>query len=320
MNARGLEYGLGMTMLNSVRILNFDGSITRQKTLIERFKPVIADLTKFGPAARLYTDEETFNQIRKSLDPSARGSVTFLGSGDFHHIASLLIDQFDEDISVISFDRHPDWDIMPPRISCGAWVTRVLSRSNIKKMILMGASSGDISPSVVQTGNYDLFKNDRVELYPYQHKSTKVFLRNIPKNISISVKKGLFYNEIQWQELKDKNIAEFFLHILHRLPTKRAYVTIDKDCLRRQYSLTNWEEGNFELEDLLMMLKFIKENCEIAGIDITGDYSPVETEGFIRRAINDIGHPRIFSAAGKTQSEIDLVNEATNMRILELLL
>jgi len=265
-------------------------------------------------------NETTFSQIRASLDPQSRSLVTFLGSGDFHHIAGLLIGQFDEDISVISFDRHPDWDMMPPKISCGAWVTNVLSRSNIRKLILLGVSSGNISPNVIQTGSYDLFKNDRVELYPYQHKPTKIFLRNIPKNISINVKKGLFYNEIHWQELKDKNIAEFFLHILRRLPTKKVYVTIDKDCLRRAYSLTNWEEGHFELEDLLIMLKFIKENCDIVGIDITGDYSMVKTEGLARTVINDIGHPRHFSASGRDQAEIDSVNEATNIRILELLL
>lgn len=307
-------------MLNSVRILNFDDSVTRQKRLMDRFKPIMIDLTKFGPAARLYSNEETFAKIKAALNPSLKNSITFLGSGDFHHIAALLIDQFDEDISVISFDHHPDWDMMPPRISCGAWVTKVLNKENVKKLILLGASSGDVSPNVVQTGSYDLLKGDRVEIYPYKHKPIKIFLRNIPKNISVTVKKGLFFNEIHWQELKDRNIAEFFLHILSRLPTKKVYVTIDKDCLDHQYSLTNWEEGHLELDDLLLMLKFIKENCQITGLDITGDYSLVKTEGFVRTAINDIGHPRHFSARDKDQSVIDSVNEATNIRILELLL
>jgi arginase family enzyme len=287
---------------------------------VDRFKPSVIDLTTLGPAARLYSNEETFARIKAALDTNLKNSITFLGSGDFHHIASILISQFNEDISVISFDRHPDWDMMPPTISCGAWMTKISGKENIKKIILLGASSGEISPNVVQTGNYDLLKNDRVEIYPYQHKPTKVFLRSIPKNISVTVKKGLFFNEIHWQELKDRRIAEFFLHILRRLPTKKVYVTIDKDCLRHQYSLTNWEEGHLELDNLLLMLKFIKENCEIAGLDITGDYSTVKTEGFIRTIINDIGHPRNFSAKGKSRSEIDSVNEATNIKMLELLL
>jgi len=307
-------------MVNSIRILNFDDSVTRQKRLMERFNPSVIDLTKIGPFARLYSNEATFNHIRSLIDPKSRNSITFLGSGDFHHVANILIDQFDEDISVISFDHHPDWDIMPPYLSCGAWVTRTLNKNNVKKIVLMGVSSEDISPNIFQTGNFDSLKDDRVEIYPYQHKPTKVFLRNVPKNISVSVKRGLFFNEIHWQELKSKNIAEFFLHILRRLPSKKVYVTIDKDCLRRTYSLTNWEEGHFELDDLLLMLKFIKENCEIVGLDIAGDYSPVKTEGFIRTIITDIDHPRNFSAKDKEQSLIDSVNEATNIKILELLM
>jgi arginase family enzyme len=247
------------------------------------------------------------------------GSVTFLGSGDFHHITSLLIDKLSDDISVICFDDHPDWDIFPPKIGCGSWVTRVLARANVKKVLLIGASSGDISPTLYRMGNYDSLNNDRLEIYPYQHKATKVFFKKIPRNMSASVKRGIFYDEIHWQELKTKNMAEFFLHVLRRLPTKKVYVTIDKDCLRNAYALTNWAQGHLEMEELLLMLKLIKENTEIAGLDVTGDYSPVRTEGIVRTAITAMNHPRDFSAKGRPRSLIDSVNEAANIRILELL-
>lgn len=306
-------------MVNSVRILNFDDSVVRQKRLIERFKPSVIDLTELGPRCRLYSSEKTAKEISARLDSEPRNSITFLGSGDFHHISSLLIDSFCEDISVISFDHHPDWDILPPRIGCGSWVTRILNKSNVRKVILLGVSSGDISPSLFRIGNYDSLEDDRVEIYPYQHKPTKVFLKKIPQNLSVNVKRSLFYDEIHWQELKTKNIAEFFLHVLRRLPTKKAYVTIDKDCLAHPYSLTNWEEGHFELEEILLMLKFIKENTEIVGLDIVGDYSPIKTEGFIRTIVTNIDHPRNFSAKNKPQGLIDSVNEETNIKILELL-
>lgn len=307
-------------MLNSIRILNLDNSVVRQKNLIERFNPAIIDMTDLGPKNRLYSNEKTAKAISDKLGRASSNSITFLGSGDFHHVAGLLIDNFDEDISVISFDHHPDWDILPPKIGCGSWVTRILDKNNVKKVVLMGVSSGDISPSLFRVGNYESLKDDRVEIYPYQHKPTKVFFKRIPENISCTVRRHPFFDEIYWQELKEKNIGEFFLHVLHRLPSKKVYVTIDKDCLRRQYSLTNWEEGYFELEDLLLMLKFIKENTEIVGLDITGDYSTVKTQGYIRTMITNIDHPRHFSAKDKDQSQIDSVNEATNIKILELLL
>lgn len=306
-------------MFNSVRVLNFDNSVVRQNKFVERFKPSIIDLTDLGPRCRLYSDKKTAKEISARTGPGSEDSVTFLGSGDFHHITGILLDKLNEDISVISFDDHPDWDILPPKIGCGSWVTRVLSKDNVKKVILVGASSGDVSPSIFRMGNYDSLKGDRLEIYPYQHKPTKIFFKKIPGNISIDVKRSLFLNEIRWQELKTKNIAESFLHILRRLPTKKVYVTIDKDCLKAPYSLTNWAEGHLELEELLLMLKFIKENTVVAGLDITGDYSPVKTEGFIRTAITAINHPRDFSAKGRPQSMIDSVNEAANIRILDLL-
>lgn len=306
-------------MLTSVRVLNFDNSVVRQNNLIERFKPSIIDLTDVGPRCRLYSNDNTAQEIRARIDPGSKDSITFLGSGDFHHITSLLLDKFNDDISIISFDDHPDWDILPPKIGCGSWVTRVLSKGNVKKVILIGASSGDISPTLFRMGNYDSLKNDRLEIYPYQHKPTKIFFKKIPDNISIDVKRNIFFDEIHWQELKTKNIAEFFLHILRRLPTKKVYVTIDKDCLKAPYSLTNWAAGHLELEELLLMLKFIKENTDIIGLDITGDYSTVKTEGFIRTVITSINHPRQISAKDSPQPLINSVNEAANISILELL-
>ncbi len=306
-------------MLTSVRVLNFDNSVVRQRNLVERFEPSVIDLTGIGPRCRLYSSEKTAQEVSALIGPGCENSITFLGSGDFHHITGLLLDKISEDISVISFDDHPDWDILPPRICCGSWVTRILQNGNVKKVILLGATSGDISPKLFRMGNYDSLKDDRLEIYPYQHRPTKVFFKKIPKNISADVKSGIFYDEIHWQELKVKNIAEFLLHILRRLPTKKVYVTIDKDCLKAKYSLTNWAAGHLELEELLLMLKLIKENTEIVGLDITGDHSPVKTEGFIRTVITAINHPRESSAGGRYESHIDSVNEAANIRILELL-
>ena len=201
-------------MLNSVRILNFDNSVTRQKNLIDRFNPSIIDLTDLGPKCRLYSDEKTAELVSSKLDYNSRSAITFLGSGDFHHITSLLASNFSEDVSLISFDHHPDWDTLPPRMGCGSWVTRVLRHNNFKKVILMGVSSDDISPSLSQTGNINSLKDNRTEIYPYHHKPTKVFLKRVHKNISINIRRDLFYDEIRWQEIKGKNIAEFFLQVL----------------------------------------------------------------------------------------------------------
>jgi len=302
-----------------VRILNFDNSIIRQQNLIRRFQPLIVDLARIGPACRMSMSERMAEEIRRVLEPALRGSTTFLGSGDFHHVSSVLIEQFTEPISVIVFDHHPDWDTLPPKLHCAAWVTNVLRMQNVKKLVLLGVSSEDISDFRIQTGNLRALKDDRVEIYPYRHRPTRTFLKRVPDNRSIRVERGLFSSIIHWQELGKQNIPELFSRLFENLETKRVYVSIDKDCLTADHSLTNWEQGYFSLEELLMLLRLIKTRLEIVGLDIVGDYSPPVVNGWAKATLARIDRPRDYSARGKSEGTVDAVNERTNVEILELL-
>jgi len=307
-------------MLGPIRILNFDDSITKQKKLLERFSPVVVDLTRYGPTCRLWLNKKTANEIINFLQPALRNAITFLGSSDFHHISCLLIEQFTEPISVIIFDFHPDWDILPPRLGCGSWVTNILKSPNIKKIIVLGVSSEDISSFWIQMGNLSALKGNRVEIFPYTHEPTITLLKQVPNdNVSIKVAKGLFYNKIYWRQMKDINLANLFFEIMGRIQTKHVYVSIDKDCLKSSYALTNWEEGYFELKDLLNLLKLIKENLKIVGVDITGDYSFPKMKNRIKDIFSRLDHPRNYSAKSQAQTIIDSINEQTNIEILELL-
>ncbi len=102
---------------------NFDGSLFRQTRLIERYRPDIIDLYGIGPSCRLWANKKTAAAIQAALQPQAQHAITFLGSGDFHHMSHLLVRQFAEPLTLIVFDFHPDWDILPPRLGCGSWVT-----------------------------------------------------------------------------------------------------------------------------------------------------------------------------------------------------
>jgi hypothetical protein len=102
-------------MLNqSIRILNFDDSVTKQQNFISRCKTEIIDLKDLGPRARIWLDQRTKKEIEKRIDGLGKNSITFLGPGDFHQVSHILINQFDEPICVTLFDFRPDWDIFPP--------------------------------------------------------------------------------------------------------------------------------------------------------------------------------------------------------------
>lgn len=304
---------------DTVRILNFDGSLLRQTGLIERYRPDIVDLSEVGPSARLWTNKKNAAAIQAALQPQAKHAITFLGSGDFHHISHLLVRQFAEPLTLIVFDFHPDWDILPPRLGCGSWVTRTLGLPNINKVLLLGTSSDDLSSPAIQTGNLRALKDNRLEIYPYQHEPTKVLLRNVPPNSSIHAGRRKFFSKITWTELQGRNMENVIGSVLQRCSTK-AYISIDKDCLRPEHALTNWEAGRFSLDELLQLLKILQENMEIVGLDITGEYSEPVVSGSMKALCSRFDHPARYSARAASSESIDTINEETNLRLLELLL
>lgn len=308
-------------MLNQeIRILDFDSSVTKQPRLLSKYPHKIIALKDLAPRVRLWMDSRARADLLKRVGDPNPGSVAFLGSGDFHNLTSLLLSRFNQPISLIVFDFHPDWDIFPPRFGCGSWVTEALKKENILKCLLIAASSEDISAPSIQSANLSALFKDRLEIYPYQHAPTKVFLRKVPQNVSLRTRRGFLYNEIHWDELKNKDLQDFFSSVIRRLPAKDVYVSIDKDCLKSKYSLTNWEEGALELDELLLMLRLIKENLNIVGLDITGDYSKVAISGRLKNFFSKMDHPKAVPADKFSQEEIDHINESTNLKILETLL
>ena len=306
-------------LTQGIRLLNFDGSLKCQQKLILNYSPQILELEDLGPAARLWMSQRTVNLIEQRIKKSSSNRVTFLGSGDFHHISSLLINQIDQPISLIVFDFHPDWDILPPRFGCGSWVTQALRNQYIRKTLLIGVSSTDLSWPAIQSANLNSLRKDKLEIYPYFHNPTKIFLREVPENRSLSLKRSLLSTKIFWSKLKDENLKDFFQALILRLPTRKVYISIDKDCLTNEFALTNWEEGKFSLDQLLMMLKIIKDNLDIVGLDITGDYSKSSVLGIIKGAISRLDHPKDIQADKLFQDKINSTNESTNLKILQVL-
>ncbi|MDD4980822.1 MAG: hypothetical protein PHC54_06130 [Candidatus Omnitrophica bacterium] len=306
--------------IQNIRILDFDASLIKQQEILQKYSPQIIDLSAFGPRVRLWMDKKTKLAIEGRLCGLAENSLIFLGSGDFHHISSILIDQSDEPFSLVVFDFHPDWDIIPPKYGCGSWVTQALKNKNIKKCLLVGIASNDISTGYIQSGNLGSLKDSRVRIYPYYHKPSRVFLRDIPQNDSLRLKKCFLGSQIYWSELAGKNLADFFLSVIQSLPTRQVYVSIDKDCLKREYALTNWEEGLLSLEELLLMLKVIRDHLEIIGVDITGEYSPVILASKFKAFFSRLDHPKDVAANHSSDSLIHATNQDTNLRILETLI
>ncbi|MDP2923596.1 MAG: hypothetical protein Q8O30_07775 [Candidatus Omnitrophota bacterium] len=305
---------------NKIRIIDFDGSLTGQKNLISKFATPpytyeIIDFRREAPYLRHWATRGDLEAIKEKLSVSDNNVITLYGSGDFHHISIVLIEQFTHPISVLVFDHHPDWDSLPPQFSCGSWVNTIVGNENVKKVILLGPSSGDLSWRGLLTASFRGLKNKKLKIFPYEHKPSRLFFRNLPKLSCFDLKYGLLGRKIKWDNLLGKNIEVFFSNLLCRIPTDDVYISIDKDCLTKDYALTNWEEGPMPLEWLLTALNIIKNKKNIVGLDITGEHSPVVVKGWLKRFVSYLDHPK-QTLLTKDLERINNINESTNLKIL----
>ena len=300
-----------------IRILNFDNSIIAQHKLLSAYLTKVIDFTSLAYSARLFMSSRVRSKISGVLAQEAKNYPCFLGSGDFHHISEVLISRIDQPACLVVFDFHPDWEALPPRFGCGSWVSQALRNKNITKCLLIGSGSQDLSFPALQTANLSALASGRLEIYPYRHKPSRVYLRNVKQNQSVIIQKSFFSNKIIWSQLEKENLADFFLKLIKRLPTDKVYVSIDKDCLRSDYALTNWEEGFLQLEQLLTMLKLIRENLDIIGLDVAGDYSSPQFPYKFKAAISKFDHPKSPSADNCSSNLISFVNEQTNLLLLQ---
>jgi hypothetical protein len=84
-------------------------------------------------------------------------------------------------------------------------------------------------------------------------------------------------------------------------------------------AVTNWEPGLISLQWLLEALKILRDNTNIVGMDIVGDYSPVRTSSRLREFLVNWDHPEQL-AETMDESKISEINDGTNMKILNLFL
>ncbi len=301
---------------NAIRILNFDNSVIRQGELLRKYRHEIVDLTGLSGRVRLFMSGLMRQEIGACLAAGQSNRPTFLGSGDFHHISEVLTCRIDQPACLIVFDFHPDWDSLPPRFGCGSWVTQALKNKNIVKCVLIGVGSDDLSWPTLQAAGLDNLADGRLEIYPFRRKPGRVYFRRLHRNPSLAIDGGLFSSRIIWHELEGEDLPAFASDLARRLPVPRAYISIDKDCLKNNFALTNWEEGFLGLDQLLAMLDVMRRRLDIIGLDITGDYSPALLPGRFKAALSRLDHPKQVAAASRPAEEITAVNQRTNLEIL----
>ena len=280
-----------------LRVIDLDGSVAAQEPLRRRIDAGAAtriDAADLASSLRIFATRAAMDRftgrLRDSAAPGDDASVTFYGSGDFHHLTAGLLADVRRDLSVIHFDNHPDWVRFPPTFNCGAWVNRALELPHVRRVVTLGPCSGDLVRPELQFANLPALSQGRIELYPWRHAPSRVWGR-YRDGPSHRQDRG----HLHWRNLVDERWDGFLDELIDRLPTQAIWITIDKDVLGHSDAVTNWDQGDMPLSQLLLAVEQLAEQCEVLGVDVCGDYSAAVFSDPLRATLAYFDHPPRFS-------------------------
>ena len=245
------------------------------------------DVTSWGPRLRFSAPEPLIEEFYREAQQEPASFVLY-GSGDFHHLTALWLRQIAEPFILISFDNHPDWDVRPPRWCCGGWANRALELPRVRKICIWGCGDSKSWWPGRLFGNRRAEREGRLEIYRWaQGPSPSKYDR------------GGALVRANWQER--------FAGFVQGLGESGLYVTIDLDCLRSENAITNWENGEFALEDVAWALTQLRASrAKIVGGDICGAFSPPSYARQGQRFLAQMDHPSLPIRDLETARKINL--------------
>ncbi len=289
------------------RVLDVDGSLRRQRNFLAESRANIESLASWGPRLRYLCRRQTRQSFERQLRADGAHRLTFYGSGDFHHLTFSRLKFQREPLSVVVFDQHPDWDVTSPLPCCGSWVNDALALPHVERIIVIGAGSEDLGGVQLWRGNHAALASGRLEIYP----------ATLPSSLwpgkQLQLQCGLRQNgQMNWHTVQQLGIETILKSVVSRLPpSRRVYISVDKDCLMPPYATSNWDAGELSLEEVCRGIHLLKEQCELVGADVTGEWSAPKFDNALVAEISRADHP-----TKSTPSPEELRrNEETNLAL-----
>ncbi|MDD2710227.1 MAG: hypothetical protein PHV34_19770 [Verrucomicrobiae bacterium] len=250
--------------------LNLDDAAT---AAAERLGLESFDAREWGASLRFCVPEKMverfFDRVKPHLAP-----CLLAGSGDFHHLTALWLRRIEGDFTLFSFDNHPDWDVRPPRWSCGGWINRAMENGCLKKAVVWGCGNFELAFPGRIWASGEARAGGRLEIRPWNERLSardRVRYRGLDR----STWRGEFEREVEF------------------LRCRRVYATVDLDCLAGEWAACNWENGLFDPDDLVWALGLLRARTEFAGGDVCGAFSPPRHARWGQRLAAAFDHPRL---------------------------
>lgn len=257
--------------------------------------------------------------------------ITLNGSGSYHHhtygFCRGIVEQENEEYTVYHYDQHGDSRDNAKKIDCGSYLGSLIKDSDLaKKSIIIGALTMVHSPGWFDP---DSFKNG-VEIYPFFNDTAIFYTKDVGDNVdfvSRTIKEDKSY--IKWHNIDEEGMETITRRALGRTETDSVYITVDLDVLRKEYSYTDWNNGDLDLNDLLDSIHMIKDEKKVLGLDICGtngssdDLHTLYTIAAIINEINDGPYSRDFfleKIAEKFEESEMLANRSIFQKITDSLI
>jgi hypothetical protein len=226
----------------------------------------------WGPKLRYLARWRDIDAFDSSIAASLPPFVLY-GSGDFHHLTAVFLRRIASPVTVISFDNHPDWDIRPPRWSCGGWVNRALDLPHVQRVSVWGCGNFELSfPSNLFASRSGL-RSQRLEVHAWAERQPTAVRRRFP-----------CMTREDWRQR--------FSHFARSLTTSDVYVTVDIDCLRAEEAVSNWENGLFAAVDVAWAIAELRSRSHLVAGDICGPWSAPVYAHSLQRLAGWWDHPK----------------------------
>jgi arginase family enzyme len=255
-------------------------------------------LSDWQEAARFGCRLQTLHQLGEKIAPALekRPGVVFMGSGDYHHITCLLLEQYRQSgqpIRIVVFDNHPDNMRYPFGIHCGSWVWHASRLPFVTQIDVLGITSSDVEAAHGWENHLRNLKSGRVRYWC------------VGRNLS-------------WMRLLGITHSQSFDTAAHMLQAFSAeiarsvepiYLSIDKDVLSAEDAHTNWDQGVMRFSEMQAVVAALK--ARVIGADVTGEVSVYHYQSRFKRLLSGLdGQPDIAPAdLQRWQAEHQAINQ-----------
>lgn len=295
-------------------LLHLDDALEPQTRLAARCEAVNGvdmDARLLGPQLRLWSRPKGLEALRKFLDARLPADkepmLTFFGSGDFHHVSTLLIArvlrQEGRRITIVHIDNHPDWVKFGGGLHCGSWAASAARMEGVDRVLTLGVCSADIQQAWRKGADLSLVRDGRIVLFAHGCDN-----HDAPTTIA----------GITRPTMAAFGEDGFLDHLLSEIATRDLYLSIDKDVLDARDAATNWDQGRMRLSYLRRIIARLGATHRIVGADICGDLSRQVYGGAIaarllKRTESWIDQPRHRSRGAHDAA----LNEQGNLILLD---